>query len=283
MRRSLKYGVPAVLVAGLAGSAIAVSTGAFGAGTTPVTLVVDGQAKHVDTHASTVSGTLSGAGYRIGAHDIVAPAASAKVHDGTRIVLNRGRLLRLDVDGKQVTAWTTARTVAQALDDLGYGRDVVIAVSRSQRVPLSGTHLALRLPKRVTIDRDGKVRTVTTTVRTVGQLLHDLKITLGDRQTLSPAVSTPVKNGLKIEIRTVGQGLNWDGVASCESGGNWHINTGNGFYGGVQFDYGTWVAYGGGAYAPRADLASKQQQIMVATRLYEARGSQPWPVCGRYL
>jgi len=75
-------------------------------------------------------------------------------------------------------------------------------------------------------------------------------------------------------------GLNWDAVAQCESGGNWHINTGNGFYGGLQFDYGTWLANGGGAYAPRADLASREQQIAVANRLFAARGRSPWPVCG---
>ena len=54
---------------------------------------------------------------------------------------------------------------------------------------------------------------------------------------------------------------NWDGVAACESGGNWHINTGNGFYGGVQFSASTWRAYGGTQYASRADLASKSEQI----------------------
>jgi resuscitation-promoting factor RpfB len=78
-------------------------------------------------------------------------------------------------------------------------------------------------------------------------------------------------------------GLNWDAVAACESGGNWHINTGNGFYGGLQFDYGTWQSNGGGAYADRADLATREQQIAVANRLYAARGSSPWPVCGANL
>jgi hypothetical protein len=78
-------------------------------------------------------------------------------------------------------------------------------------------------------------------------------------------------------------GLNWDAVAACESGGNWHINTGNGFYGGLQFDIGTWISNGGGAYASRPDLASREAQIAVATRLYNARGSSPWPVCGQRL
>jgi uncharacterized protein YabE (DUF348 family) len=78
-------------------------------------------------------------------------------------------------------------------------------------------------------------------------------------------------------------GLNWDAVAACESGGNWAINTGNGFYGGLQFDSGTWLSNGGGAYAPRADLASREQQIAIATKLYNARGASPWPVCGQRL
>src|SRR5689334_4952012 len=75
--------------------------------------------------------------------------------------------------------------------------------------------------------------------------------------------------------------VNWDAVAKCESGGNWHINTGNGYYGGLQFNQGTWAGNGGKAYAPRADLASRSQQIAVAEHLYARRGLSPWPVCGK--
>jgi len=71
----------------------------------------------------------------------------------------------------------------------------------------------------------------------------------------------------------------WDAVAACESGGNWHINTGNGFYGGLQFTKSTWLGYGGGAYAPRADLASKSAQIAVAQRVLAGQGPGAWPVC----
>jgi nucleoid-associated protein YgaU len=76
---------------------------------------------------------------------------------------------------------------------------------------------------------------------------------------------------------------NWDGVAKCESGGNWHINTGNGFYGGVQFSASTWRAYGGGAYASRADLATKSEQIAIAEKVLRGQGRGAWPVCGRHL
>jgi nucleoid-associated protein YgaU len=71
----------------------------------------------------------------------------------------------------------------------------------------------------------------------------------------------------------------WDGVANCESTGNWSINTGNGFYGGLQFTASTWAAYGGTQYAPRADLASKDQQIAVAERVLASQGPGAWPVC----
>ena len=72
----------------------------------------------------------------------------------------------------------------------------------------------------------------------------------------------------------------WDAVAQCESGGNWSINTGNGYYGGLQFSASTWAAYGGTAYAPQASQASKAQQIAVAEKVLAAQGKGAWPVCG---
>ncbi|BAC74238.1 transglycosylase [Streptomyces avermitilis] len=71
----------------------------------------------------------------------------------------------------------------------------------------------------------------------------------------------------------------WDRIAQCESGGNWHINTGNGYYGGLQFSAGTWRAYGGTAYAATADQASRGQQIAVATKVQRAQGWGAWPTC----
>lgn len=72
----------------------------------------------------------------------------------------------------------------------------------------------------------------------------------------------------------------WDAVAACESGGDWSINTGNGYSGGLQFDQGTWASNGGTQYAPTAGQATKDQQIAVADQLKAARGYAPWPVCG---
>ncbi len=71
----------------------------------------------------------------------------------------------------------------------------------------------------------------------------------------------------------------WDAVAQCESGGNWAINTGNGFYGGLQFTSSTWAAFGGTAYASQANLATKAQQIAVAEKVLASQGPGAWPVC----
>jgi resuscitation-promoting factor RpfA len=75
----------------------------------------------------------------------------------------------------------------------------------------------------------------------------------------------------------------WDALAQCESGGNWSINTGNGYYGGLQFSASTWQAFGGGAHASRADLASRAQQIAVAENTLAAQGWGAWPACSAKL
>jgi hypothetical protein len=75
----------------------------------------------------------------------------------------------------------------------------------------------------------------------------------------------------------------WDTVASCESGGNWAINTGNGYHGGLQFSPSTWSGHGGGEFAPSAFLATKEEQIAVAERVLASQGKGAWPTCGRGL
>ncbi|MEV8308209.1 transglycosylase family protein [Streptomyces flavidovirens] len=81
--------------------------------------------------------------------------------------------------------------------------------------------------------------------------------------------------------RSVPGQTDWDTIAACESNGRWNTNTGNGYYGGLQFAPSTWRAYGGHRYAPRADLATRSEQIAVATRVAQDRGLSAWPNCGR--
>jgi len=75
----------------------------------------------------------------------------------------------------------------------------------------------------------------------------------------------------------------WDKLAQCESSGQWRINTGNGFFGGLQFLPATWTGFGGGQFAPRADLATREQQIIVAERVRAGQGWGAWPECSRKL
>ena len=75
----------------------------------------------------------------------------------------------------------------------------------------------------------------------------------------------------------------WTGVAQCESGGDWDINTGNGYYGGLQFSQPTWTGYGGTSLAPRADLATPAEQVEVAEKVLAGQGIGAWPTCGKGL
>lgn len=76
-------------------------------------------------------------------------------------------------------------------------------------------------------------------------------------------------------------GGTWDRIAACESGGKWNADTKNSFYGGLQFTHSTWVAFGGTNFAPRADKATKSQQISVGERVLKAQGAKAWPVCSK--
>ena len=380
MRRSVMYAVAGFALAGVVGGTVAWA--ATSDDTKTLNLKIDGESQQIHTTANTVGSALDKAGYPVGAHDVVAPAATEKVHSGEEIVLKRGRLLHLTIDGKERDVWVTTPTVADALAQLGYSTADFSSVSRDKRLPLSPTSIEIRSPKQVTIIHDHKKQTVTTTDATVRQLLTDLRIKVDQDDRLRPASTAVLQNGTQIlvqrvvhkflvERQSIGfstsyqqdssmykdqsgvardgkagvaavkyaavyvdgklvgkaqvsrsvvvapvskivnvgtqerpappppsssssgsssssapadtSGLNWDAVANCESGGNWHINSGNGFYGGLQFDYSTWLANGGGQYASRADLASREQQIAIANKLYAARGSSPWPVCGQYL
>ena len=90
------------------------------------------------------------------------------------------------------------------------------------------------------------------------------------------ALGTPVVGATQAQAASV-----WDAVAKCESGGNWSINTGNGYYGGLQFSSSTWRAFGGREFAPQANQATKEQQILVAQRTLAKQGPGAWPTCSR--
>ncbi|MFI9766580.1 transglycosylase family protein [Streptomyces sp. NPDC052415] len=98
-----------------------------------------------------------------------------------------------------------------------------------------------------------------------------LTVTAGSAGMAIPLIGTGTAQAADVET--------WDKVATCESTNDWNINTGNGYYGGLQFAQSTWEQYGGTRYAPRADLATKDEQIAVAEKVLDGQGPGAWPVC----
>lgn len=122
------------------------------------------------------------------------------------------------------------------------------------------------------------------TAQAVDRFLADLE---GRR--LAALKNRKQQTEVRVIAATAGPHGPWDALARCESTSRWDLNTGNGYYGGLQADMTFWRTYGGLAYAPRPDLASKAQQITVAARArdgygpHQARGYRPWPTCARRL
>ena len=104
-------------------------------------------------------------------------------------------------------------------------------------------------------------------IKTLLGLIAGLALTLG----IALAGTTPASAATTV----------WDKVAKCESGNRWHISTGNGYYGGLQFSSGTWKGFGGRKYASQAHKATKAEQIAIARRVLAGQGAGAWPTCGR--
>jgi uncharacterized protein YabE (DUF348 family) len=199
-------------------------------------------AKH-NVAAATVGELLTKVGSRVDRNDVVRPSRGAELTDGTRVVVTK-----IGVKTKRVAREAIPASVTEQKDDS----------------MMSGETQTVRE------GRDG-VRDVTYQIRfRNGEVV---KRSVLKQRTLSRPVAAIVKVGTK----TVNTGV-WDAIASCESGGNWAANTGNGYYGGLQFNPGTWRAYGGSGM-PHQN--SREQQIAVAERVAAAEGGYgAWPHCG---
>jgi resuscitation-promoting factor RpfB len=196
VRRSAKLGLYAAVLLGLVGGFIAW----FGTQKN-VTVVVEGKARHVRTMSATVAGTLRDAKLTVGGHDVVAPSPQSRVHTGSVVLLRRGRLLELKVDGVSREVWTTDQTVDEALVHLGYGAAQPTGVSRSQRLPLTPTQISLVMPKRVTVVVNGQRQTVQTTAPTVGALVSDMALSLSAYDKISIPLSTQPVDGLTVRVK----------------------------------------------------------------------------------
>ncbi len=357
-------------------TALVTGTAAFAYNDTTVTLDVDGEQQQVRAFGRSVEAVLAAADVEPAARDEVSPSTRSSVDEGDTVVVRTAKQLTVTVDGETETHWTTELTVGEALEALQV-RTTGAELSASRSAPLSRAGLALTVdtPKAVTVVADGATAPVTSTARTVGELLEEHGTALGPEDTLSVPADAPVVEGLVVQVvrithgtvaeeekidfaveeresgdlfegetkvetkgvpglqRTTwtttladgrevsrvvardevvtapvtkvvlkgtkerpapvaaaapsggaapssgGSGV-WDAIARCESGGNWSINTGNGYSGGLQFSGSTWRAYGG---TGSAHQASREQQIAVAERVQAAQGWGAWPSCTRKL
>nr|WP_213016753.1 resuscitation-promoting factor [Mycobacterium vicinigordonae] len=209
-----------------------------------------GVVRTVHLPAPNVAGLLAAAGAPLQDSDQVVPAANTPIVDGMQIQVTRNRIERVT---ERVPLPPPARRIEDP--ELNMSREVV------EDPGAPGT------------------QDVTFAVAEVnGVETGRLPIS---NSVVTPAREAVVRVGTKpgTEVPPVNDGSVWDSLAGCEAGGNWAINTGNGFYGGVQFDQGTWEANGGLRYAPRADLATREEQIAVAEVTRQRQGWGAWPVC----
>ncbi|MCP1388384.1 DUF3235 domain-containing protein [Corynebacterium sp. TA-R-1] len=112
---------------------------------------------------------------------------------------------------------------------------------------------------------------------------HSKQTTSVAKKALAGTAAAAALAGIVAPQASAAPDSDWDRLAQCEAGGNWHINTGNGYYGGLQFSASTWRAYGGGQFAPYAHQATREQQIIVAERTLAGQGWGAWPACSRKL
>jgi uncharacterized protein YabE (DUF348 family) len=335
-----------------------------------VTLSVDGKDRTIHTFGGDVQSVLASQGIRTGPHDQVVPAPGTPVHDGTQISVRFGRQLDVNVDGKKHEYWTTATTVASAMEQLGlHFQDARLSTSRSASIDRQGMLLQITTPKRLVIQvADQHPRKREVAALTVRDLLRQLHVKVDRNDRVRPGMGHILKNGDRVVVTRFGTktkhvsgqaipfqtvqrsdgsmlrgntttiraghtGLRnvtykvffrnghvtrrevvsqqvlrqpvarivavgtkapapaapatnfaggstvWDRIAQCESGGNWAANTGNGYYGGLQFTLSTWHAYGGVGYP---NQASREQQIAIAEKVRAAEGGYgAWPVCGK--
>ncbi|EWT01579.1 transglycosylase [Intrasporangium oryzae NRRL B-24470] len=226
-----------------------------------VTVVADGKTTTKTLTAATVGEALTQLRVQVGASDKVSPAATAPLTAGTRIVVQR--VATKDAKVTRAIPFPTVRTETSTL------------YKGQTKIKTAGVAGVRAVTVRTTVV-DGKVVSTTDVASTVTKAPVTQVVLVGTKArpaTTSTTSSTSTASGGSLNLANAAM---WDRVASCESGGNWHINTGNGYYGGLQFSASTWLAYGGGQFASRADLASREQQITVANRVYADNGLAQW-------
>jgi len=268
----------------------------------PLMLSIDGVKRTYWTTATEVDTALDQLGIRFAGADLSASRSATIDREGMalRITTPKSVLVKLG-RAKARKVVLAAVDVRDLLDELGatYDEDDLVTpgldtlVADGQRIVLTKVRVAEvhvareKVAPQVTERPDatmysGDTETVRAGTAGVRDVTYRVVFHNGrefSRDVLTQSVLTaPVPTIVKVGTKTVPDGSVWDRIAQCEAGGNWHANTGNGYYGGLQFNLGTWRAYGG---TSRPDLVSREQQIAVAERVRAASGGYgAWPHCG---
>jgi len=280
-----------------------------------VKVSLDGAEKTVSTTAPDVAGLVTQLGVA-SASELSVPKSAQLSVDGSFVAISTPKTVSILADGKAAKTTTTATNVGEVLKEAGVKlaaadrtsqpanahvvNNMVIKVSRvdtsktatvTEEVPFETltTESAKVLKGEEEVTQEGVPGTVTKKFKLVLVDGREASRTLVSKTATLEPVTEKITVGTKEEptpaAKTGGAApamMNetmWDKIAQCESTGNWSINSGNGYYGGLQFDIQTWIGAGGGAYAPNASQASKAQQIDIANRIYAERGLSPWG-CG---
>ncbi|MEX3101331.1 MULTISPECIES: ubiquitin-like domain-containing protein [unclassified Streptomyces] len=186
----------ALVVAFLAGG-----TSAFVAQDKAVELTVDGTPRTLHTFADDVTELLAEEGVRLGEHDLVVPAPGEELASGDEVTVHYGRPVRLTLDGTRREVWTTARTVAGALRQLGVRAEgAYVSTSRSQRIGRAGLALDVRTERSVTVMADGRARTIRTNAGTVREAVEAAGITLSGQDTTSVPPGSFPRDGQTITV-----------------------------------------------------------------------------------
>ena len=362
-RRVTTGGLVVALVAG--GGAVTAA-----AAQNTITIDNDGEIMQVSTVFSDPERVLDRAGLEVGENDQV--LSQGEITEDGMLVYRSAKPVTVAVDGEERETTTTVATVQELVDSLPElfpelsGSDTVRAPGG--RISSEGIRLDVTTAKDIVLNDSGLVGSMSIAAATVGEVLEQRGIELGEGEFVSPSADTPVTEGLEIHVSRVvertlretvelpspeqviedpemyddervieeqgeagskqvrvlvqsrdGQELSrevlseretsaptvtlvrqgtkprpgaapavtnggiWDALAQCESGGDWHIDTGNGYSGGLQFHPQTWTGHGGGEYAPTAAQASREQQIAVAERVRASQGWGAWPACSASL
>lgn len=226
-----------------------------------VTLIADGKKSVTTTTAASVQGVLASANLKMGANDLLSVPAVSDVVENMVIKVTRVNTSGTASDTSKIAFKTTQTVDPQLFKD----------EKKTTRVGVEGSLVTTFR----TVVVDGTEVSRVESGSNVAVAAVDQLVTVGGKDRPAPPKPAAASNTGAAAPAMSNTGM-WDAIAQCESGGNWSINTGNGYYGGLQFDAGSWLANGGGAYAPRADLASKAQQIAVANAYYAKAGLGPW-------